>query len=455
MQTNQTTVIEERQKHILIKNKNSKQGMECDHQSLSGAVSQRACVYCGARVVLNPITDAVHIVHGPIGCSSYTWDIRGSLSSGSEMFRNSFSTDLSETDIIFGGEKKLSAAIDEIVTAVSPKTVFIYSTCVVGIIGDDLQAVCNEAEKKHNIRVIPVQSSGFAGSKKDGYRAACDAIISLMDDAKYKSKKKDNKSFNYLGDFNLAGEVWIVNNYFKEMGMNLLNAVSGDSTISNLVKAQNASFNIVQCAGSSIYLAEMMKEKFAIPYSQVSFFGLKDTAESLRLVAKFSGDKAVMAKTEELIKRKQAEAEPILSEYRKKCEGKKVAIYVGGGVKAISLIKQFNELGMETVVVGTQTGRKEEYDVLHEITDEGTVILDDTNPSELETFMKEKNADLLVGGVKERPLAYKMAMAFIDHNHERKHPLIGFEGAINFAKEVALTVNSPVWEIARRCRDDE
>lgn len=110
---------------------------------------------------------------------------------------------------------------------------------------------------------------------------------------------------------------------------------------------------------------------------------------------------------------------------------------------------------METVVVGTQTGRKEEYDVLHEITDEGTVILDDTNPSELETFMKEKNADLLVGGVKERPLAYKMAMAFIDHNHERKHPLIGFEGAINFAKEVALTVNSPVWEIARRCRDDE
>ena len=57
-------------------------GMRCDTASVAGAVSQRACVYCGARVVLNPITDAFHIVHGPIGCASYTWDIRGSLTSG-------------------------------------------------------------------------------------------------------------------------------------------------------------------------------------------------------------------------------------------------------------------------------------------------------------------------------------------------------------------------------------
>jgi nitrogenase molybdenum-cofactor synthesis protein NifE len=455
MQSNQPTVIEERKRHILIKDKNNRQAIECDHQSLSGAVSQRACVYCGARVVLNPITDAVHIVHGPIGCSSYTWDIRGSLSSGSEMFRNSFSTDLSETDIIFGGEKKLAAAIDEIVAAKSPKTVFVYSTCVVGIIGDDLQAVCSQAEKKHHIRVIPVQSSGFAGSKKDGYKAACDAIINLMDDAAHKITVKDNRAFNYLGDFNLAGEVWIVNNYFKEIGLRLLNAVSGDASISNLLKAQNASFNIVQCAGSSIYLANMMEEKFGISYKQVSFFGLDDTAESLRLAAALSGNSEVMQKAEDLIERKQKEIEPILKEYRSKCQGKKVAIYVGGGFKAISLIKQFNELGMQTVVVGTQTGRKEEYEVLREITDEGTVILDDANPSELEKFMKEKNADLLVGGVKERPLAYKMAMAFIDHNHERKHPLIGFEGAVNFAKEVDLTVNSPVWALARRYGYDE
>ena len=53
--------------------------MECNKESLAGAVSQRACVFCGSRVVLYPIADALHLVHGPIGCAAYTWDIRGAL----------------------------------------------------------------------------------------------------------------------------------------------------------------------------------------------------------------------------------------------------------------------------------------------------------------------------------------------------------------------------------------
>ena len=136
-----------------------------------------------------------------------------------------------------------------------------------------------------------------------------------------------------------------------------------------------------------------------------------------------------------------------LAPYRARVAGKKVAIYVGGGFKAISLIKQFNDLGIKTVMVGTQTGREEEYEVIRKLADEDTIILDDANPAELEKFMLDKGADILVGGVKERPLAYKLGVSFIDHNHERKHALCGFEGSLNFAKEVDLTVNSPVWDI--------
>lgn len=448
MKTENAFMLDERKEHIMIK-KSGNGEIKCDQQSVSGAVSQRACVYCGARVVLNPITDAVHIVHGPIGCASYTWDIRGSLSSGSENYRNSFSTDLQERDIIFGGEKKLEKAIDEIVEGVSPKTIFVYSTCVVGVIGDDLEAVCKTAEEKHGIRVIPVQSSGFAGSKKDGYKAACTAILELMKDETYKTDIKDKRAFNYLGDFNLAGELWILNNYFKAVGLKLITGVTGDSTTETLKMARNASFNIVQCAGSSIYLAEHMKALFDIDYERVSFFGIDDTSEALRTLGKLSEDREVMENIESFIDKSVKETAQALSMYKSKCRGKKVAIYVGGGFKAISLIKQFNELGMKTVMVGTQTGRKEEYEKIRELADEGTVILDDTNPSELEKFIKEKGADLLVGGVKERPLAYKLGLAFIDHNHERKHPLAGYEGAVNFAKEVDLTVNSPIWGILK------
>ena len=63
--------------------------------------------------------------------------------------------------------------------------------------------------------------------------------------------------------------------------------------------------------------------------------------------------------------------------------------------------------------------------------------------------MRKMKADILVGGVKERPLAYKLGIAFCDHNHERKHALGGYEGVINFTKEINLSLNSPVWKYLR------
>jgi len=436
-------ILEERREFICHKKEGKGAGLKCDSDSTAGAVSQRACVYCGARVVLNPITDACHIVHGPIGCATYTWDIRGSLSSGPEIYRNSFSTDLREQDVIFGGEKKLEGAIDEVVKTYSPKVIFVYATCIVGVIGDDIDAVCKTAEERHSIRVIPVKSSGFAGNKSMGYKAACNALLKLMGDEKHPKVPK----INFLGDFNLAGELWIVEGYLKQMGVDILVKFTGDSRSEDISKAPSATLNIVQCAGSMTYLAKAMEEKFGIPYVKVSFFGLEDTKLSLLKIANALGDEQIVKKAEELIFIEELKIKWQLEPYRKRLKSKKAAIYVGGGFKAISLIKQFNDLGIHTVMVGTQTGKAEDYEIIQSISEEGTVILDDTNPSELEKFMKEKGADILVGGVKERPLAYKLGVAFCDHNHERKHPLCGFEGAVNFAKEIDQSINSPVWKL--------
>lgn len=436
-------VLEDRKEFVCYNSKNKASKIKCDENSVSGAVSQRACVYCGARVVLNPITDAFHLIHGPIGCASYTWDLRGSLTSGSEIFRNSYSTDLSETDVIFGGEKKLVAAIDEIVEKFRPKVIFVYATCIVGVIGDDIDAVCKKAEEKYSLRVIPVKSPGFSGNKASGYRAACNAILQLIG-----NKKSENKinGINYLGDFNLAGEVWVIQSYLKKIGIEVVAKITGDSKCDELLKAPEAKLNIVQCAGSMEYLGKRMEELYDIPYIRVSFLGVADTENSLLQIASLLGDEAVMIRAEKFIAVEKAKIQKTIEYYRKRLIGKKAAIYVGGGYKAISLIKQFNELGIETVMVGTQTGKPRDYEVIKSITKEGTVILDDANPYELEKFMLEKGADILVGGVKERPLAYKLGVAFCDHNHERKHILSGFEGAVNFAEEIDLTVNSPVWK---------
>jgi nitrogenase molybdenum-cofactor synthesis protein NifE len=442
----QATVLDERQDQI---HRTGEKPFEiiCDKESLAGAVSQRACVFCGSRVVLYPIADALHLVHGPIGCAVYTWDIRGALSSGPELHRLSFSTDLQEMDVIFGGERKLYNALIELIDRHSPKAAFVYSTCIVGIIGDDLEAVCKKVEAEKNIPVIPVKSEGFKGNKRAGYRAACDAMFKLVGTGD--TKGISPHSINILGDFNLAGEIWMIRKYLERMGIEVVANITGDGRIAEIKRAHGAALNVVQCSGATMDLARMMEEKYGIPSIRVSYFGLEDMAESLYSVARHFNSQEVMDKAREVVREELSRIYPELLKYKEALTGKKAAVYVGGSFKAFSLVKAFRHLGMQVVMVGSQTGTKDEYRELSEITDPGTIIVDDANPLELTSFLEEKQVDIFVGGVKERPIAYKLGVGFCDHNHERKEALAGFDGMLNFAREVYSSVMSPVWRFTR------
>jgi len=422
--------------------------MVCEKQSLAGTVSQRACVFCGSRVVLYPIADALHLIHGPIGCAAYTWDIRGALSSGPELHRMSFSTDLRERDVVFGGEKKLAQALGELIDRYRPNAAFVYSTCIVGLIGDDVEAVCRRLTAEKGIPVIPVHSEGFKGTKKDGYRAACDAMMQLVGTGSTEGVAP--YSINIVGDFNLAGETWMIRDYYQRMGVDVVATITGDGRIDDIRRAHGAALNVVQCSGSMIHLAKAMQEEYGVPFIRASYFGIEDMSKALYHVADFFADAGVKRRAEELIRHEVAAILPQLRQYRADLEGRRAGVYTGGAFKAFSLVRALRTLGMKTVLAGSQTGNREDYRLLGELCDEGTVLVDDTNPVELARFMQEQRIDLFIGGVKERPIAYKLGIGFCDHNHERKEALAGFEGMVNFAREVHRSATSPVWRLARQ-----
>ncbi len=422
--------------------------LACEQKSLAGSVSQRACVFCGSRVVLYPIADALHVVHGPIGCAAYTWDIRGALSSGPQLHRLSFSTDLQEMEVIYGGEKKLYRALVELIDRHHPEAAFVYSTCIVGIIGDDVENVCKRVREEKGIPVLPVHSEGFKGTKKDGYKAACEALMRLIGTGS--AEGISPTSINILGEFNLAGESWIIKEYYRRMGVDVVSVMTGDGRVSDVRRAHGAKLNVVQCSGSMTHLAKLMQERYGIPFIRVSYFGIEDTAQALYDVADFFQDAAMQERTQALVREEIKAVYPQLQTYRQALEGKRAAIYVGGAFKLFSLKKALDMIGIRTVVAGSQTGNKDDYARLKEICAEGTIIVDDSNPVELAKFVQEKSVNLLIGGVKERPIAYKLGIGFCDHNHERKIALAGFVGMLNFAQEVYATVMSPVWTLPKR-----
>ncbi|MCA1993534.1 MAG: nitrogenase iron-molybdenum cofactor biosynthesis protein NifE, partial [Coleofasciculus sp. S288] len=189
----------------------------CKQQAQPGA-AQGGCAFDGASIALVPITDAAHLVHGPLACSGNSWGARGSFSSDSMLYKMGFTTDLSENDIIFGGEKKLYKSILEVQRRYTPAAIFVYSTCVTALIGDDLDIVCKSAAQKIGIPVIPVNSPGFIGSKNLGNRVAGEALLEYVVGTA-EPEFTTPYDINLVAAYTVAGELWNVLPLLEKLGI--------------------------------------------------------------------------------------------------------------------------------------------------------------------------------------------------------------------------------------------
>ena len=176
----------------------------CSQQAQPGS-AQGGCAFDGAMIALVPITDAAHLVHGPLACAGNSWGSRGSLSSGPELYKLGLTTDLTENDIIFGGEKRLYQSILEVQERYHPEAIFVYATCVTALIGDDFEAVCKKASEKLGAPVIPVNSPGFTGTKNLGNRIAGEFLLEYVIGT---AEPPDQTPYdiNLIGEYNIAGE---------------------------------------------------------------------------------------------------------------------------------------------------------------------------------------------------------------------------------------------------------
>ncbi|NJO56485.1 MAG: nitrogenase iron-molybdenum cofactor biosynthesis protein NifE, partial [Rhodospirillales bacterium] len=257
----------------------------CSAKTLTPGAAAGGCAFDGAKIALQPITDAAHLVHGPIACEGNSWDSRNVGSSGPQLYRTGFTTDMSELDIIHGGEKKLYRSIKEIILKHQPPAVFVYVTCVPALIGDHVEAVCSEAAKRFSTPVIPVMAPGFAGSKNFGNKLAGDALL----DHVIGSREPDETTpfdINLLGEYNVAGELAQVRPLFQQLGIRVLASITGDARYHDVCAAHRAKVSMVVCSQALVSLARKMESRFGIPFFEGSFYGVGGTSESLMTLAR-------------------------------------------------------------------------------------------------------------------------------------------------------------------------
>jgi nitrogenase vanadium-cofactor synthesis protein VnfE len=420
--------------------------------------TQGGCAFDGAQIAILPIADAAHIVHGPIGCAGSSWDARGSRSSGQELFRVGMTTDLSDIDIVMGrGEKRLFHSIKQAIDNYSPAAVFIYNTCVTALHGDDIEAVAKACSGRWGVPVIPVDCAGFYGSKSLGNRIAGETlykhVIGTREPEPVPAAAQrpgiQVHDINLIGEYNIAGEYWLVAPLFDELGLRVLCTLSGDARFHEVQTMHRAELNMVVCSKAMLNVARHLQEDWGTPFFEGSFYGIADTSQALRDIARLIGDPDLSARTEALIAREEAAAEASLDYWRRRLAGKRALIF-SGGVKSWSAISALQDLGLTVVATGTEKSTEEDRARIRELMGEATRMIDDNDQAALMESCTEYEADILIAGGRYLYPALKSRLPFVDINHERDFAYAGYRGIVELARQIALTIDNPIWAEVRK-----
>jgi nitrogenase molybdenum-iron protein alpha chain len=498
-------VARKRAKQIMINEaqQNETPELTANVRTIPGIITMRGCTYAGCKgVIMGPTRDIVNLVHGPIGCSFYAWLTRRNQTDpgpdGENYMNYCFSTDMQEQDIIFGGEKKLAQAIQEAYDLFHPKSIAVFATCPVGLIGDDIHTVSkNMKEKFGDCNVYAFSCEGYKGvSQSAGHHIANNQVfrhlVGLNDEVKPGKYK-----INLLGEYNIGGDGFEIDRIFKKCGITCISTFSGNSTYDQFASSHTADLNAVMCHRSINYVADMMETKYGIPWVKVNFIGASATAKSLRKIAAYFGEKELIDTVEKVIAEEMPEVEAALAEITPRTEGKTAMMFVGGS-RAHHYKELFDELKMKTISAGYEFGHQDdyegrqvlpniqvdadsrnieeieveadatrfkprksekemealeksgykfkEYDGLAADMDKGTLIIDDLNQYEAEKLVELMKPDIFCAGVKEKYSIQKLGVPMKQlHSYDSGGPYAGFQGAVNFYKEIDRLVNSKVW----------
>ncbi len=292
----------------------------------------QGCSLAGAFAAIRKIKDAIAIMHAPQGCAyvSFSGHLGRAAFLPPEIRRppNLLCTNMRETDVIFGGVKRLKDTVLKVHKRFPSYVIFVITSCPAGIIGDDVNQVMEELRVEgvqiHYIPTDGVMDSGdFYMGMRNAYRVVAESLIDnnviAMDD-----------SVNIIGEHALTavgtrnGET--LNKIFQRLSIKVNCRFIGDTTVAKIRQFKKAHVNIPFSRDPLIQeLASFLKTRFSMETLNVPLpVGFEQTAEFTRTLGRRFGK---LSEAEELINEAHVDYVSRLSPLRQYFSGKKALIF--------------------------------------------------------------------------------------------------------------------------------
>ncbi len=377
------------------------------------------------------------------------------------------STNLSEKEVVFGGEDRLRELITATLKILDAELFVVLTGCIPDLVGDDIGAVIRDFQDE-GVPIVYAETGGFKGSNFTGHELIARAIID-QHVGDYRGERTPGvvNVWSLLPYHNTfwQGDLSEIKRVLEGAGLTV-NILFGHESegIAEWNRIPQAQFNLVLSPWLGLQTAQHLEKKYGQPYLHLPAIpiGADETSAFLRSVVKFAGIDP--ARAEEFIKKEEVTYYHYLegfgefySEYFWGMPAK--FVIVGDSAYNLALTRfMINDLGLmpggqfitENPPEEYREAIRREFQTIASDVESDVHFEEDTH--RIHTVIRNtdfgQKPPIILGTTWERDLAKEMRSAVVEVTFPASYELvlsrtnIGYRGAIALLEKIYTTVVS-------------
>ncbi|MDR2366979.1 MAG: nitrogenase component 1 [Deltaproteobacteria bacterium] len=409
-----------------------------------------ACQMSLTLMMATTIEKAAIVLHGPVGCGSNMHNLGPAVHKGKKCRGlvpaplRWLSTNLTEGDIIGGGEAKLMEAILYADREFRPEIIFVVSTCAPSVIGDDADEIVTRAGAGTRARVVLLDCPGFKSRVvASAYDAFYHGLIRYLPleggpgagkkglgpaDGARAVNVFNSTSIGQVDEAEIArllGELGLRARFYAEY-----------SNAGKFRGLTGAALNVSLCDIHDDYMLGFLWQRFGMPYVMggmpIGYGGTRGWLESVAGPLGLGREAGEVADREE--GRLRATVEPLLAGLR----GKRV-LSVGGIARVMAVSMALKELGLEPIGFHAYHYDDTAIPLLERTQAELPDLPVAVSSQDFELFgaVRKFGPDLVISHSGTQGLLAKMGVPAIQL-YDVDRPCLGYKGLHSLAKRIAF-----------------
>ncbi|MFP3043532.1 nitrogenase [Treponema primitia] len=408
------------------------------------------CLSLCAIEQLLGIRDIAVVYHAPSGCCAFAAAIHVLARQIAQRIgkqNNSvlIGTDIDENDTIFGAIPAVREIILETYKKHRPATIFVASSCVSGVTGEDIDSLAEELSGELPVPVVSIHCEGFKSRIwASGFDIADHAVLrSIVKPPKEKRPVINFKNFfeserrqitNMFGEFDVKPQFLYMN-----------------STVEELSHLSESLASVCICGTLGTYLGNALESQYGVPYIRtINSMGIAGFEAWMRRIGEVIHKETEVAA---FLKREKEKYLPRINELKRELKGLRAVIGMGPGY-TYEVTRVLQELDMEVVWAAAW-----HYDYQYDNSEVPPALqwLQTNSPSDVGLSVADmQNYEVLSILNKYQPDLYfsrhpgstvwaiKQGIAAMYVADE--YMIFGYRGMLNFAQSIADTIHNRSFE---------